>query len=189
MLQEKDNYNIWCIRLAIFVWILLFLIWTGFIIIFIFILVFAFWNKKINIDLDKVLKSIWLYDCIKKYFPDFYKYIYKNKNKTDNIINNHLEKINESIKKRPKDLKRKEKDIKKRKEKYVEKTKKENFKEKKEYLEKSKDKNRFSRGTFNSLKNKSNSFNNSKVKTTSFNNWKSIWDDYESVVDIMNKRK
>jgi hypothetical protein len=34
-----------------------------------------------------------------------------------------------------------------------------------------------------------NSLKKVKSKNNWFNNWKSIWDDYESVIDIMNKKK
>jgi hypothetical protein len=38
------------------------------------------------------------------------------------------------------------------------------------------------------MNNTSSNLNN-KSKHNSFNSWKSIWDDYESVVDIMKKNK
>ena len=190
MLQEKKRYSGWCIKVWIILAIIIFLIWTGLFIVLIFIFfIFFWWNKKTNINFTKVLESIWIYDCIKYIFWDYEKKDWNTKRNKWVIINNYLEKINKSIKKRAEELNKIEKIKRQRKTKKIEKTKilweiiqiEEYKKEEKIKITNNTD--------FLGNRPKSKSKSKSKYEHSSFNNSKSIWDDYESVIDIINKRK
>lgn len=185
MLQEKrqDKLKAACVRLGISLVVLLFLIYTWLIIIFIFLLFIFFWNKnsKTKIDFPKLLEFLWIFDCAKLVF---WEEVFDNDEiKQSPRDYNYLDRMNESIKKNSK--------IKKLKE-IIEKRKRINeFIESKDSYYNNTSIDKFERKTMNKSiidkKIKKGNINISNSKH-SYNDWKSIWDDYESVLDTM-KRK
>ena len=182
MLQEKKNYSKWCMKLWIALIVILFLIWSWLIVILVFIgFAFFTWNKKTNISFNKLLEFIWVYDCIKYFFWDYEKDDWWYKSTKKSTRNIYLEKINEAIKKRAEELKRKEK---REKQKELDKFSKNDLLwDELENWNKNKTRKIERKPIYSKVK------KNTKYEHSSFNDWKSIWDDYESVMDIINKKK
>ena len=176
MLQEKKKYSAWCMKLWVFILVIMFFIWSGLIIFLVFILFALFsWNKKNKINFKKILDSIGVYDCFKHIFWDYNKW-WNNKIEfpKSKQIKNYLDRMNDAIKNRALELR------------------------KKEELEKKKDLGNISdilddevkKEDMNTVNNRFSTIkSNNKRRTNSFNEWRSVWDDYESVIDIMNKNK
>ena len=184
MLQEKKKYSGWCIKMWFILAIIIFLIWSGlFIVLIVVFFVFFWWNKKTNINFTKVLESIWVYDCIKYIFWDYEKKDWNDNRNKWVMINDYLEKINKSIKKRADELKKKEKKEKQKELEQFENTEILWERPKIEEYKKEEKNYKTNNTSFWRIKSKS------KYEHSSFNDSKSIWDDYESVIDIMNKKK
>ena len=180
MLQEKNKkeYLSGCFRLGITIFVLFLLVITGFIFyLIIFFFIFA-WKKKTNINFQKVLEKLWVYDCFKYFFWEF---------KTKEILKKYEDKFNKYEYKFNKN---------KRKNEYIEKIRKQNFEIKLKNLEElwknKKEEPKNQQDGFSPLFIKSEKTIKKvkyKSENNSFNSWKSIWDNYESVIDIMNKNK
>ena len=173
--NNKNSIN----KCKVFIWAIFFsafliINWAWFLIVFVFFLYVL--AKKENININSILKDFWVYGCLKFLFWENFniKEILKNKfnesNKKDDLY--------EKIKKQDYEIEMKklEKLLKNVKENSI--NQQASFGSIYTKSEKKIDKN---------ISNKNGS--SLKYKGNSFNNWKSIWDDYESVLDIMNKNK
>ena len=167
--KKFQNASLWAV----------FLFWLFFVFPFLLIiLVVLFFNKKLS--LSWIYKIIWIKDCLDEMSKNLKRKVDKKiendyKSDTSKQKTKYLELMNDLIKKRSEDLKRKEK---------LE--KKEDYTEVLEYIDIDK-----TNEDDKALKNNysTNSWNKHSSKYNSFNKWKSIWDDYESVFDIMKKNK
>ena len=190
MLQEKEHEKLkkWCIKLFIILWVLTFLLYSWLIVFIIFILfVFFIWNKKTmwEYDIWKILKSIWVYDCVKLIFwnIDFESLTNKKDSPFWNKRNDYLERMNQIIKEKWERDRKRQEELRKQKE--------EELMYNKEAYYKKIDKTKIiSKKEVNSDYKKTISSNSSSTFNSkhSYNDWKSIWDDYESVIDTMKKK-
>lgn len=166
MLQEKNkNFSFWCIKSAIFFTVFVFLIWSGLIFIIFFILIVLL--IKLNLNFTKILDIIWIDDCIDYFIEKFN--LKDNKKYREKIF----EYRNKFWKKRKDVFPETEYDKKYRK-----------AKPEPDFSYTRKEKNSLEKK--DEYKNRINKKNND-IKYN-LNNWKSIWDNYESVIDIMNKK-
>ena len=206
MLQEKKNkFPVWCIKLAIFIAGLFLVFYSGF--IFILIVFLVFFSKgsgeKTYFDFWQLSRFIWFDECVKyilkkmnlednrsdkEKIADYRKKLDSIRNREiifDEIIENKekYKNVEDIYKKTKKDkIKKYQKD----KSLDYEKIFSERNMEKRNKIKDIKKKNMSSEG-FSPLKSKN--WFNSKWNKSGFNSWKSIWDEYESVLDIMKKNK
>jgi len=160
MLQDNQKYSGWCIRLWIVIFIILFLLWSGLFIILIFIwFAFIWWKKNNNINYNRIFEYIWILDCVKKILR---KFNYEDRKKYEekfNYFNKTRVSKSKNIIKSSQNETNNKNIIKK--------------------ISTISNKNKLSSNN-KIINNKKNNENSYKIK--------SIWDDYESVIDIMNKK-
>ena len=186
MLQEKKKLPRACIKSGILIFMFLWWFWIGFILWF-WLWMYFIYEKNIRkikvLSISDILEISGVLECLN--YMIWWRTIEERKNESifPKGKSKYLDKMNEAIKKRALELKRKEE--------YIEKVKNNILKEKVKDLEElwqinsKKEDKKIVANTFSNYK----ISNNSSNKYNWFNSWKSVWDDYESVIDIMEKNK